>query len=221
MAGRTAAQIDLVLIDKVELSHDTRRFRFALPSSSHVLGLPTGQHISLSYIEDGKVQSRYVRRPRVAASSPRRGRADIIAVTTAARCPARSSYTPTSSDRDVGIVDFVIKVYYKNVHPKFPEGGKVSQYVDSLKFGETIKAQGPKGRLTYRVRGRRPPRPADRGPPARAPDARARAPGAAGRGRLRHPPEEVAGRRRRQQVREARRHARRRHGHHADAPDQR
>ena len=53
-------QIDLVLIDKVVLSHDTRRFRFALPSPRHVLGLPTGQHISLSYVEDGKVQSRYV-----------------------------------------------------------------------------------------------------------------------------------------------------------------
>ena len=53
-------QIDLVLIDKVVLSHDTRRFRFALPSPRHVLGLPTGQHISLSYVEDGKVQARYV-----------------------------------------------------------------------------------------------------------------------------------------------------------------
>lgn len=32
------------------------------------------------------------------------------------------SYTPTSSDDDLGIVDFVIKVYYRNVHPKFPDG---------------------------------------------------------------------------------------------------
>ena len=32
------------------------------------------------------------------------------------------SYTPTSSDDDLGYVDFVIKVYYKNVHPKFPDG---------------------------------------------------------------------------------------------------
>ena len=35
----------LKLIDKVNLSHDTRRFRFELPSSEHVLGLPTGQVI--------------------------------------------------------------------------------------------------------------------------------------------------------------------------------
>ena len=32
------------------------------------------------------------------------------------------SYTPTSSDDDLGYVDFVVKIYYKNVHPKFPEG---------------------------------------------------------------------------------------------------
>ena len=33
----------LKLIDKIEVSHDTRRFRFELPSKLHVLGLPTGQ----------------------------------------------------------------------------------------------------------------------------------------------------------------------------------
>jgi hypothetical protein len=32
------------------------------------------------------------------------------------------SYTPTSSDDDLGFVDFVVKVYFKNVHPKFPDG---------------------------------------------------------------------------------------------------
>ena len=61
------------------------------------------------------------------------------------------SYTPTSSDHDVGYVDFVIKVYFKNVHPKFPDGGKVSQFMEGLKFGDSIMAQGPKGRLTYKV----------------------------------------------------------------------
>lgn len=32
------------------------------------------------------------------------------------------SYTPISSDDELGYVDFVVKVYFKNVHPKFPEG---------------------------------------------------------------------------------------------------
>ena len=36
------------LVFKEEISHDTRRFRFALPSAEHALGLPIGQHIYLS-----------------------------------------------------------------------------------------------------------------------------------------------------------------------------
>ena len=35
------------LVFKEELTHDTRLFRFALPSEQHVLGLPLGQHIYL------------------------------------------------------------------------------------------------------------------------------------------------------------------------------
>ena len=28
-----------------EITHDTRRFRFALPTPEHILGLPTGKHL--------------------------------------------------------------------------------------------------------------------------------------------------------------------------------
>lgn len=38
----------LPLVEKIEVSHDTRRFRFKLPSEDHVLGLPVGQHVYLS-----------------------------------------------------------------------------------------------------------------------------------------------------------------------------
>ncbi|KAL0625473.1 NADH-cytochrome b5 reductase 3 [Plecturocebus cupreus] len=37
------------------ISHDTRRFRFALPSPQHILGLPVGQHIYLSARIDGNL----------------------------------------------------------------------------------------------------------------------------------------------------------------------
>ena len=43
-----SAKYSLTLIDKKELSRDTRRFRFALPSERHKLGLPVGQHVYLS-----------------------------------------------------------------------------------------------------------------------------------------------------------------------------
>lgn len=112
----------LPLIEKEEISHDTRRFRFGLPTSDHVLGLPVGQHINLiATIEDELV----IR-----------------------------AYTPVSSDENTGYVDLVIKVYKRNVHPKFPNGGKMSQYVDALKIGDTISFRGPTGKLQYLSNGK-------------------------------------------------------------------
>lgn len=107
----------LPLIDKEEISHDTKRFRFGLPSPKHILGLPIGQHIHLiANIED-----------------------ELII----------RAYTPVSSDENTGYVDLVIKVYKRNVHPKFPNGGKMSQYVDELKIGDKITFRGPTGKLQY------------------------------------------------------------------------
>lgn len=44
-------------------------------------------------------------------------------------------YTPVSSDDDQGFVEFIIKVYFRNVHPNFPDGGKMSQHLESLQLG--------------------------------------------------------------------------------------
>lgn len=112
----------LPLIEKEELSHDTRRFRFGLPSKQHILGLPIGQHIHLI----ATINDELVIRP----------------------------YTPVSSDDNLGYVDLVVKIYFKNVHPKFPDGGKMSQYLESLKIGDTIAFRGPSGRLQYLKNGK-------------------------------------------------------------------
>lgn len=64
------------------------------------------------------------------------------------------AYTPVSSDENKGYVDLVIKVYARNVHPKFPNGGKMSQHVDALKIGETIAFRGPTGKLQYAGNGK-------------------------------------------------------------------
>lgn len=108
----------LKLVEKVVLSHDTRMFRFELPSPDHCLGLPIGQHIYLS----ARIGGSLVVRP----------------------------YTPTSSDEDLGHMDLVIKVYHANVHPKFPEGGKMTQHLETLALGDTIDVRGPSGLLEYR-----------------------------------------------------------------------
>jgi cytochrome-b5 reductase len=51
-------------------------------------------------------------------------------------------------------VDFVIKIYFKGVHPRFPDGGKMSQYLNDLAIGDKIDAIGPKGNMTYLGQGR-------------------------------------------------------------------
>lgn len=107
----------LPLIEKEEISHDTRRFRFGLPSDKHILGLPVGQHVHLIATINDELVIR--------------------------------AYTPVSCDDDIGYVDLVIKVYKRNVHPKFPDGGKMSQYLDAMKIGDKIAFKGPSGKLQY------------------------------------------------------------------------
>ncbi|XP_023323191.1 NADH-cytochrome b5 reductase 3 [Eurytemora carolleeae] len=58
-------------------------------------------------------------------------------------------YTPVTSDEDLGHMDLVIKVYPANVHPKFPEGGKLTQHLESMNIGDTIDVRGPSGLLEY------------------------------------------------------------------------
>jgi len=111
----------LKLIEKVILSHDTRLFKFGLPSEEHCLGLPIGQHIYLS----ARINGSLVVRP----------------------------YTPTSSDEDLGHMDLVVKIYPANTHPKFPEGGKMTQHLESLAIGDSIDVRGPSGLLVYAGRG--------------------------------------------------------------------
>lgn len=123
----------LKLVDKVIVSHDTRRFRFQLPSPQHILGLPVGQHIFLTARVNGEL---------------------VI-----------KAYTPVSSDDDKGFMDLVVKIYFKNVHPKFPAGGKMSQHLDSLSIGDFIDVRGPNGLLVYNGRGEFAIRPDKKSPP--------------------------------------------------------
>ncbi|XP_047372100.1 NADH-cytochrome b5 reductase 2 isoform X2 [Sciurus carolinensis] len=111
------AKYPLPLIEKEQINHNTRRFRFGLPSPEHILGLPVGNYVHLlARIDD-----------------------DLVI----------RAYTPVSSDDDQGFVDLIIKIYFKNVHPSYPEGGKMTQYLENMKIGDTILFRGPTGRLFY------------------------------------------------------------------------
>ncbi|KAJ4753487.1 Nitrate reductase [Rhynchospora pubera] len=114
-------KVKCTLVSKTETSRDTRIFRFALPSSEQVLGLPIGKHIFLHATVNGKLRLR--------------------------------KYTPTSLNDEKGHFDLLIKVYFKGENPQFPDGGVMSQHLDSLPIGSTIDIKGPLGDIEYCGRG--------------------------------------------------------------------
>lgn len=48
---------------------------------------------------------------------------------------------------------FGLQVYFKDTHPKFPAGGKMSQYLENMNIGDTIDFRGPNGLLVYQGKG--------------------------------------------------------------------
>jgi len=52
------------------------------------------------------------------------------------------SYTPVSSDDDLGHFDLIVKVYEK---------GAMSKFLDDMKVGDSIDVRGPKGSFVYKT----------------------------------------------------------------------
>lgn len=46
-----------------------------------------------------------------------------------------------------------LQIYFKNVHPDFPAGGKLTQFIENMNIGDTIDFRGPMGRLKYLRKG--------------------------------------------------------------------
>ncbi|KAL0349645.1 UNVERIFIED_CONTAM: Nitrate reductase [NADH] [Sesamum radiatum] len=63
------------------------------------------------------------------------------------------AYTPSSTVDTVGYFELVVKIYFKGVHPKFPNGGQMSQYLDSLELGSSVGVKGPLGHIEYNGKG--------------------------------------------------------------------
>lgn len=113
-------KIKFKLVEREEVTHNVRRFRFVPPEEGQELGLPIGKHVFLSTMQDGKLVSR--------------------------------PYSPISPG-DAKFMDVVVKVYYANEHPKFPAGGQMSQFMDTLKVGDYLDVRGPIGKYEYAAPG--------------------------------------------------------------------
>jgi NAD(P)H-flavin reductase len=60
--------------------------------------------------------------------------------------PVMRAYTPVGSGPFY--VEFIIKVYFP-LPPKFPDGGKLTQHMETLKVGETLDFKGPLGHFDF------------------------------------------------------------------------
>lgn len=89
--------ITLKLAKKIKITSDTYIFRFSFPDPDWSFGLPIGNHVVFS----------------ANLPTPEKPQGELVC----------RKYTPTSVVTNTGYVDFVIKIYRKNVHPRFPDGG--------------------------------------------------------------------------------------------------
>lgn len=118
---------------------DVRRFRFGLPKKDMALGLPIGKHIKVfAPNKKGVKEGEWNGRPDAEA-----GREEI-----------ERKYTPVSSDQDRGYFELMLKVYQGGSKEQFPDGGKMSTYLDNVAVGDSIEIQGPFGLYTYEGRGK-------------------------------------------------------------------
>lgn len=113
--------VSLKLTQKIKVSGDTYIFRFGFADESMVLGLPIGKHVVME------------------ATIPTNDEPNGESV--------ERKYTPISEVTQRGHVDFLIKIYRSGVHPKFPEGGLMTQHLERMEVGESMLMSGPKGRL--------------------------------------------------------------------------
>ena len=144
---RTAA----LLKSRTFESHDTLKLRFALPTESHVLGLPIGTCIRVfaPNIAKGKETWNGLT-PEQDQDKMKQGDAKDGSWTE----EIARKYTPTTLDCDVGYFDLVVKIYRGGVLDRFPDGGKMSQYLESIKVGDELQVQGPLGHIQYLGRGK-------------------------------------------------------------------
>jgi cytochrome-b5 reductase len=127
----------LMFLSRIGSSHNTRIYRFGLPTASASLDLPIGQHISLKYVSH------------VSYSCPLSLVCGVLICNNSRLFRAQTkysdkveyrSYTPISDDADVGYFDLLVKVYDKGV---------MTRHLDDLAIGDTIDVRGPKGKFSY------------------------------------------------------------------------
>ncbi|XP_037521183.2 NADH-cytochrome b5 reductase 2 [Rhipicephalus sanguineus] len=68
-------------------------------------------------------------------------------------CPVTRHYTPVTRCDQTGHFDIMVKVYRTGESDEHPEGGLMSQFLDTMRRGERLTIQGPRGTFIYEGQG--------------------------------------------------------------------
>lgn len=124
------------LVNRKEISSESRTYTFQLPKSQPTLGLGTCQHILLGFhFKDRMLIRNYT--------------------------PTRPLYPPSDDQSDVngaraelqdgqGVFDLTVKTYFPDENQP---GGAMSNILDCIPIGEEVEVRGPTGEIIYNSNG--------------------------------------------------------------------
>ena len=138
LGGSNQTRKTVKLKEKTKVAHNVFMLTFALPSSSMVLGLPIGKHVSVfAPAPTAKVKGQWNNAPDSECGKPE----------------IQRKYTPISLDAtDIGTFTLMVKCYRPS--SKYPDGGKMSRFWDNLKVEDAVQIAGPFGSHQYLGNGR-------------------------------------------------------------------
>ena len=122
------------LINREEISSDTSKYTFQLPTDKKVLGLETGQHLHVGFHLLDKMLTRQYTPTRPTLPPKEKARRD-------------SGYADNEDFHDgEGTFDLTVKTYFPTDEQP---GGAMSNILDTVPIGEEVDVKGPSGEIIY------------------------------------------------------------------------
>ncbi|KAF5975953.1 nitrate reductase (NADH) [Fusarium coicis] len=134
-AAKKNLRVEQQLIDRKNLSKDTRAYTFQLPEGKNILGLGTCQHVQIGFhmLDRMLIRSYTPTKPLLPAPGERLSNGSAV--------PLR--------DGD-GIFGLTVKTYFPDENQP---GGALSNILDCMPIGEEVELRGPTGEMIYNGNG--------------------------------------------------------------------
>lgn len=131
--------IPVTLVDRKQLSQDTRSYTFQLPDDSNVLGLGTCQHVQIGFhLKDRMLVRSYTpTRPLLPCPKLQNGH-------------SQRDKQETSPEDGHGTFELTVKTYFPDDNQP---GGALSNILDCMPIGEEVELKGPTGEIVYNGNG--------------------------------------------------------------------